>query len=333
MPTDVFSYILSGLGYLVVAYMIAILIWGTRQVPEEKRYVIERLGRYNRTVGPGLIFFLPWIEKIRAEILISEQTVLLFTDPIKFDFKDGSATPKQSEAFVRIKSPETPYLSKDGKNESGAYRALYEIRNWEKAIKSLLENAIRSYLNGLTVDEGITEKGAGFDLRNKLPAEEVARIQDSLDGWGFGLVRITIMDFDLDKKIIDARDDVQSKHRQVDAAKFERERMAEETVGALLCMVALSMGEKFEDIQKKVREDQDLQKQVLEFSQELVTRQMSLDGKSLIDIRTSGGGDVEQLALRVIGLFKSKLSDNGGQRKEDKGDQVREKQQKPDQEK
>jgi regulator of protease activity HflC (stomatin/prohibitin superfamily) len=268
--------------------------------------LIEVFGKYSHTFKPGLNFLFPGIEKVRAAISVWEQTIPLFTSPIKIDFTDGSATPKGAEVFVKIKNPDLPYLACDGKTETGVYRAIYEIGNWREAVRALVENAIRSHLNGMTIDEGITLKGAGFDLKSKLPPEEVVRIEGDLDGWGLELLRVTITDFDLDPEIIKARGDVQVHLREAQASEFKRQEIARGTMGAFVQMIAEATGKKFEKVQEEISSDPEMKERLLKFSEDLIIRRMSIDGKSLNDVRVSGGGDLEQILLRLFTALKGK---------------------------
>ncbi len=171
--------------FVIVAVIVIFVLIGVKAVQQQERRLVEFFGKYIRTLKPGLGWILPGLMKIRASISTWEQTIPLFETPVTVDFQDGSATPKGAEVFVRIKNPDIPYDAGDGKMETGVYRAIYEIKNWRTAIRDLVENAIRSYLNSLTIDKGITKKAAGFDLTNRFPKKEKERITNALDIWGF----------------------------------------------------------------------------------------------------------------------------------------------------
>ena len=290
---------------VIVLVAIIFLIAGLKQVQQQERFIIERFGRYQATLRPGLRWIIPGIERVRAAVSIWGIRIPLFEEGIKIDFADGSATPKGSEAYVQIQNPDTEYDPGDEKNETGVYRAIYEIENWRVYIRDLLENAIRSYLNGLTIDEGITQKCAGFDLRNKFPPEEITRITEALDRIGFKIVRITIEDFDLEPELVKARGEIQIRKRAAEAAQYERERRARETIGALIQMMAEMTGKTFNEVQTEVTANTELQGRLRVFSEEIVTRQMSIDGKALTDVRVGGAGDLETVFLRLIAAFRA----------------------------
>ncbi len=298
------------LGLVVLASIVFLLKGGFKSVPNQERWVVEMFGKYICTFKPGLNILIPWVERVRAAIPVWELTIPLFVPPIKIDFKDGSATPQKAQAFVKIKNPDTPYEAGDGKKETGVYRAIYRIDNWREAVRGLIENAIRSHLNGLTIDDGITEKGAGFDLKNKLPEKEVERIQSALDGWGFEFMRVTVEDFELDPEIIKARGEVQKSQREAEAAEFKKKEMARETIGAFVQMIAEATGKKFEDVQKEIASNKKMREKLLKFAEDLIVRRMSIDGKALRDVRVSGGGgDLEQIILRILSVYRGSHED------------------------
>ena len=190
---------------------------GLRKVRPEERFVIELLGGFHSIKKPGLTWICPILMQVRAIISIWQQTVNLFVEPITIDFQDGSATPKGAEVFVKVKSPDIPYDA-GGKSHTGVYRAIYGVRNWRDALRDLIENVIRSHLNSLTIDEGITKKKAGFDMRNSFPKEERDRMENSLAIWGLEALQVIVQDFDLDPEIVKARGEVQKRKREAEAA-------------------------------------------------------------------------------------------------------------------
>jgi len=298
IPTIVSSFLL-----------ITLLLWGLRTASPEERVVIEILGEFYGVKGPGLFWIFPGLMRIRAIVSIWEQSLVLFRESIKVDFHDGSATPKGVEAFVKVKEPDRLYRVEDIEGEgdperSGVYRAIYSVDNWRARITELLENATRSYLSTLTIDDALTQKRGGFDVANSLPPEESKKIRETLKAWGFDLMRVTITDFDLEPDLVEARGEVQKRKREAEAAEYEKKVRARETVGALVQMIAESTGKKPEEIQAEIAADPERSRRLREFSEELITRRMSIDGRSLLDIRTAGGGNLEQSLLTLIGALR-----------------------------
>lgn len=297
--------------FILLLVLTVFFFKGFDVVQQQERVVVEFFGRYWKEKKPGLRWNFPGIIKVRAVVSIWELALILFDKPIKIDFKDGSATPKGAKAFVKIKKPDEPYqLEEEKEPRTGVFRAVYFVLNWRDRAVELLENAVRSYLATLTIDEALPKKRGGFDLltANRIPKSEKSKIKKALDQWGLELLRITVTDFDLEPDLVRARGDVQKKKRAVETAEFEKKVRAHETVGALIQMLAEARGKTFSEIQKEIEDDEGLKNKIMDFSQELVTRQMSIDGKALTDVRVSGaGGDILKSLLALIAAH-SKLS-------------------------
>jgi regulator of protease activity HflC (stomatin/prohibitin superfamily) len=272
--------------------------------------VVELFGRYIWTLQPGLQWILPWVMEIRATIAVWEQPVRLFESPIKIGFRDGSATPKGAAVFVRMQDPDHPYpLPGEAEGFTGVYRAIYLIANWRVAVRDLIENALRSYLNGLTIDEAITMAKAGYDLTTTtpelgLPNHEIERIRGVLSGWGFELMRITITDFDLEPDLVAARGEVQKRERAADAARHEARIRALETTRTLIEMMSQFMGLTPEQVQQRIAGNQALQDRFQAIAEDLVSRQVSIAGKALTDIRVVGGDDLARGIMSVVSAIK-----------------------------
>lgn len=315
--------------YVSIQLMMTIIIFivlatffikGLAIVHQEERMVVEFFGSFYKTKKPGLRWNFLYVVTARAFVPIWEQTLTLFGEPIKIDFKDGSATPKNVEAFVRVKKPDNPYnLPGEEEKRDGVYRVIYHVDNWRKRTTELLENAVRSYLATLTIDEALTRQRGGYDLlgANRIPSTEKNKIKKALERWGLDLLRVTVTDFDLEPDLVKARGEVHKRKRAVEAAEQERKVRAFETTGALIQMIAESTGKSPEEIQQEINSDPELKKSFMSFSEELITRQMSIDGKALTDIRIQGGGDIQGL-LTLIAAAKAIPASKKESKKESK---------------
>lgn len=242
-------------------------IWRFFVIPQEKRAIVERWKRHNRTVGPGGPFWrIPIIERVRAVLPIYEQEIELFDrQDTTIDFRDGSAKPVGVKAFFKISDPA---------------KAIYNVRNWKSAFKSQTESLVRSYLNGLTLDEALARRRAGFDIafQIELQRKEINRqikqlnseikdfvdqhgrksgggerskeserdellraqktlkkanneIQAARELWGVELTQIFIRDLELSPRTVEAREEEYQEERKVRAAAHRKEQMIHETAG------------------------------------------------------------------------------------------------------
>jgi regulator of protease activity HflC (stomatin/prohibitin superfamily) len=288
--------------------LLYLLFGGLVNVPPEKRLVVQILGRFYGILPPGLQWVCPFFMERRAEVSIWEQSIKLFPDVIKIDFPDGSAILKGVTAFLRVKDPDISYEvsifpSSTGKPETGVYRVIYEVDNWRERGRELLENAVRSYLGGLGLDDALRDGKGGYNLLDgKIPPDEVNGIKEKLASWGLELTKLTIEDFDLDPKVIAAREAVQEAKRKADAAEANILTRSRETVGALVRMMADAIGEETEDIQREIAASSEVRENFNRLAQELIIRQMSIDAGCLTDVRVGGSKDGQEDYLKKFFL-------------------------------
>lgn len=273
---------------------------GFHRVPENERWIIERFGRFFEEKGPGLVWLFPALDRIREKVDLRVRQLLLFAKPVKIDFKNGSATPKETYVFVRVIDP---------------YKSVYEIEDWKRATTSLLESAVRSYLATLTIEEGLGAQKLGYNLLGKdpqgrecVPQREVRTIRKTLKGWGLELQKVTIGDLDLDPALIKAREDVFRKQKERVTASFEKEIRAQKDMGAYLESFASSQGLTTEELQAKIASNSKLSKECRKIALDLTRRRMAIDGNSFMDIRVPDGTSLEGL----IALFKKLGGSSGG---------------------
>lgn len=251
-----------GIGLILAIPLVFSLIFGLRPVSEEKRWAIELLGKFYEIAGPGLYWRLPILQKVRQAISVWEQRYPLFAEkPIKIDFINGSAIPKDAFAFVQIiggkelleakteketakkkKDKEAFRVASDKEKEAeamvkaNAYKMIYAITDVKSATIASAENAARSYLNGLTIEQGLTLGRAGYDLITKMKEKEETKadadgLARTLENWGLRLVTVRITDYDLDAAIIKARESVFKAERDAVAAKSRATQKAYESGG------------------------------------------------------------------------------------------------------
>lgn len=274
-------------------------MFGFHKIPQEERWIIEWLGRFQRQAGPGLIWTPPFFEEIRGRVSIRELQLPLFEQSMKLDFKNGSATPRNTFGFVKVLKPDQP----DRYGETGVYKLTYAIEDWRRAATALLENAVRSYLSSLTIEEGLEMGRLGYNLLEKdsaghecLPRQEVSIIKRSLSGWGLQLTKITLGDLDLDPALLRAREELFRKQQAEKMAILERGIRTQETSGALVDMLAEAWGITQEEVQSRLN-DPALQEWTREEILGLIRRRMAIngDGKGFMEISVPDGTTPEGL--------------------------------------
>src|SRR2546429_3522402 len=120
---------------LVVALFVLIVLARTvRIVPQARAGVIERLGRYNRTLDAGLAIVIPFIDRLRPLIDLREQVVSFKPQPVITE--DNLVVSIDSVIYFQVTDPEA---------------ATYEIATYIQAIQQLPVTTLRNVVGGMSL--------------------------------------------------------------------------------------------------------------------------------------------------------------------------------------
>ncbi|MHA1197838.1 MAG: SPFH domain-containing protein [Candidatus Heimdallarchaeaceae archaeon] len=152
-----------------------LIIWflaGIRVVLEYERIVVFRLGRYERTMGPGLVYVLPLIEKARKVDLriitqdIPRQEVMT---------RDNIPVLANTVVYFKVERPED---------------AVIKIENYVYAVRQYTQAALRDTMGTMTLDQVLIE-------RDKI-AQDIREIVDKeTNEWGIDIKGIKIQELEL----------------------------------------------------------------------------------------------------------------------------------------
>lgn len=214
---------------------------GLHGIPEEQRWLVTFFGEYYGTFSKGLRWICPIFLKIKTFVSVWEQRYPLFLKPteevegktakepeeIKIDFLDGSATPRGAFVFVKCNEEQDPWAP---------YKMVWVVKNISQATASLVEGALRTFLNKLKVANGIMLGRGGADVlqeleRKSLGKKVIERIRMALYEWGLRMTKITIKDWDLDEMLIRARTRVTEEEQEKKASTHQARRKALQSGG------------------------------------------------------------------------------------------------------
>jgi regulator of protease activity HflC (stomatin/prohibitin superfamily) len=292
-------------GFTVSGIPLILFLWallGFMVVQPEDRIMIEFLGRAYCIKESGFRWYLRFLMKRRRIVSTWEQPVKLFPERkypngIHIDLKNGGKT-EVVDPILWIR------LSGAGTNQEkdNILRMIYAIEDWEDAVQENGENALRTCLNNLTVDDVLTaihdpKKQSWWDaIKEYFPG-----LDNVLKEYGIEATRLTISDFNWDQEVVKARQKVFEEERSIrlaelsiKAAEDEVSQKALESGGLYGKIVKLLMQKKYGELS---------QKQAMEAAKTLVLYYKGADTNSLVDVRT-GKGDFAQLAGAVIGAVR-----------------------------
>jgi len=164
----------AGLIVLVVIVVFALIVAArtVRIIPQARAGVVERLGRYQRTLSPGLAIVVPFIDRVGTMIDLREQVVT---------FKPAGVITGDN---VGIQIDSVLYFTiTDAKSVS------YEVANPLQAIEQLTVTTLRNVIGGLTLEEALTSRDAiNAALRTVL--------DDATGRWGIRVNRVEVKAID-----------------------------------------------------------------------------------------------------------------------------------------
>ena len=171
----------SSLAYVLGAILIIIVILkGVRIVPQSEKHVVERFGRLQSVLGPGINFIVPFLDTVRHKISILErQLPTASQDAIT---RDNVLVQVDTSVFYRITEPE---------------KTVYRIRDVDGAISTTVAGIVRAEIGKMDLDEVQAN-------RAQLIATIKASVEDAVDDWGIEVTRAEILDVNLDQATRDA---------------------------------------------------------------------------------------------------------------------------------
>ena len=154
----------------LVVLLLVTLVKGVRLVPQGSKWVVQRLGKYDRTLAPGLNFTVPYIETVAFRVTTKD--IVLDIPSQEVITRDNAVIIANAVAYINILSPE---------------KAVYGIENYEIAIQTLVQTSLRSIIGEMDLDDALSS-------RDQIKANLKAAISDDIADWGITLKTVEIQD-------------------------------------------------------------------------------------------------------------------------------------------
>jgi regulator of protease activity HflC (stomatin/prohibitin superfamily) len=156
---------------LVLAVIAGIFIYRTfKIVPQQHAWVVERLGKFDRTLTPGLKFVVPFIERVAYKHSLKE--VPLDVPSQVCITKDNTQLQVDGIIYFQVTDP---------------MRASYGSSNYILAITQLAQTLLRSVIGKMELDKT-------FEERDAINASVVSALDDAAANWGVKVLRYEIKD-------------------------------------------------------------------------------------------------------------------------------------------
>src|SRR3954454_10132532 len=153
---------------VVVLLVLVTLARTVRIVPQARSGVVERLGRYHRTLDPGLALVVPFVDKVRPLIDLREQVVSFPPQPVITE--DNLVVGIDTVLYFQV---------------TDAKAATYEIANYIQGVEQLTVTTLRNVVGNLNLEEALTS-------RDHINAQLRGVLDEATGKWGIRVNRVEI---------------------------------------------------------------------------------------------------------------------------------------------
>src|SRR3954464_5694672 len=137
-----------------------------RIIPQARAGVVERLGRYNRTLEPGLTIVVPFVDRVKPLLALREQVVSF--PPSGVITQDNVTVNIDTVLYFTITDPKS---------------ASYEVANPLQAIEQLTVTTLRNVIGGLTLEDSLTS-------RDQINSQLRTVLDEATGKWGIRINRV-----------------------------------------------------------------------------------------------------------------------------------------------
>jgi regulator of protease activity HflC (stomatin/prohibitin superfamily) len=193
--------------YVVVVFVLLILITiflGVRIVPQGSKHVVQRLGKYHRTLGPGLNFIMPYVDAVAYKV--TSKDIVLDIPSQEVITKDNAVIIVNAVAYINIVSPE---------------KSVYGVEDYRLAIQNLVQTSLRSIIGEMNLDDALSS-------RETIKAKLKGNISDDIADWGITLKTVEIQDINPSQTMQKAMEEqaAAERARRANVTKAEGEKAA-----------------------------------------------------------------------------------------------------------
>lgn len=153
---------------VVVIFVLVTLFRAIRIVPQARAGVVERLGRYHKTLLPGLNLLVPYVDRLRPLIDLREQVVSFPPQPVITE--DNLVVSIDTVIYFQV---------------TDARAATYEIANYLAAVEQLTTTTLRNVVGGLNLEEVLTS-------RDNINTQLRVVLDEATGKWGIRVGRVEL---------------------------------------------------------------------------------------------------------------------------------------------
>ncbi len=208
---------------LIGVFLLVLLLLSVKVIRPYQRGLVERLGKFNRILEPGIHFIIPFMERVRV---VDMREHVIDVPPQEVICKDNVVVTVDAVVYYQIIDP---------------VKAVYNVSDFLTAIVKLAQTNLRAIIGEMELDETLS----GRDLINARLREELDKITDR---WGVKITRVEIQRIDPPKDIQEAMAKQMTAEREKRAmillAEGKKEAAIKEAEGQKQAAILKAEGEK-----------------------------------------------------------------------------------------
>ena len=165
---------------VLIIFVIIVLVRSVRIVPQARAGVVERLGKYQRTLNPGLTLLIPFVDRLLPLLDLREQVVSFPPQPVITE--DNLVVSIDTVVYFQVTDPRA---------------ATYEIANYIQAVEQLTTTTLRNVVGGLNLEEALTS-------RDQINGQLRGVLDEATGRWGIRVSRVELKAIDPPHSIQDS---------------------------------------------------------------------------------------------------------------------------------
>jgi regulator of protease activity HflC (stomatin/prohibitin superfamily) len=175
---------------IFVILVIVTIALGVRIVPQGAKHIVQRLGKYHATLGPGLNLIIPYVDSVAYRI--TSKDIVLDIPSQEVITKDNAVIIANAVAYINLVSPE---------------KAVYGVEDYAYAFRTLVQTSLRSIIGEMDLDDALSS-------RDLIKAKLKAAISDDISDWGITLKTVEIQDINPSQTMQKAMEEQAAAERQ-----------------------------------------------------------------------------------------------------------------------
>ncbi|UPO78300.1 SPFH domain-containing protein [Arthrobacter sp. Helios] len=153
---------------VLVIFVLVVLVKSIRIIPQARAGVVERLGKYLRTLNPGLNILIPFVDRLLPLLDLREQVVSF--PPQQVITEDSLVVSIDTVVYFQV---------------TDARAATYEIANYIHAVEQLTTTTLRNVVGGLNLEEALTS-------RDRINGQLRGVLDEATGRWGIRVSRVEL---------------------------------------------------------------------------------------------------------------------------------------------